>query len=165
MLPSLRNAIARIDVMQQGRSVSRGTGCVVAEGIALTALHVVADRTQPALAPHPGEIVLTFPGATVKAAIHADYWDRLADWALLRFDPPAGSNGSLRPLPQAELREDGWPWETFGFPDANPRDGMASLGEVSNRLGTLEGAPVFQLYSREGAAGRARRSRDSRAAR
>ena len=145
----IRSAIARIDVMQEGRPVSRGTGSLVAEGLVLTALHVVADRNQPALAPYPGEIVLTFPGGAVKASILQNYWDRLADWVLLRCETPP----PVQPLPLAELREDGIAWETYGFPDANPRDGMVNIGEVSNRLGALQGSPVFQLFSREAAAG------------
>ena len=139
--------------MQQGRCISRGTGFLVADGLVLTALHVVADRAQPSLATYPGEIVLTFPAGSATATIHEAYWDRLADWVLLRFETPAGCNGSLRPLPLAELREDGATWETYGFPDANPRDGMVNIGEVSNCLGTLEGNPVYQLFSREAAAG------------
>ena len=43
-------------------------------------------------------------------------------------------------------------WETYGFPDANPRDGMVNVGAVSNRMGTLEGNAVFQLFSQEAAA-------------
>ena len=58
MQPSLRNAIARIDVVQQGQIVSRGTGFLVADGLVLTALHVVADRNEPSLSPYPGEIPL-----------------------------------------------------------------------------------------------------------
>ena len=115
----------------------------------LTALHVVADRKQEFLAVYPGEIVLTFPTHSTRAVVHGNYWDRQADWALLRCEtsPP------IRPLPMAELREDGVAWETFGFPDANPRDGLATVGEVTNHLGTFEGNPAFQLYSREAAAG------------
>ncbi len=149
MQPIIRNAIARIDVIEDGRSLSRGTGFLVAEGIVLTALHVVADRNQPALAPYPGEILLTFPGGAVKAAIDGENWDRRADWVLLR----CASAPDARPIPQAELNDDGGTWETYGFPDANPRDGMANIGEVSNHLGTLDGNPVFQLFSREAAAG------------
>ncbi len=149
MKPRIREGIARIDVMQAGRSISRGTGTLVADGVVLTALHVVADRARELLSPYPGEILLTFPTQTTKATILESYFDRNADWVLLRCEiPPA-----IRPVPLAELREAGGPWETFGFPDANPRDGMVNIGEVSNPLATLEGNPVFQLYSREAAAG------------
>lgn len=149
MQPFIRAAIARIDVMQQDRSISRGTGFLVAEGLVLTALHVVADRTKEARTPYPGEIVFTFPGHTTKAVIHESYFDRMADWALLKCEtaPP------VRPIPLAEAPKDGAAWETYGFPDANPRDGMVNIGEVSNCLGTLDGNAVFQLFSREAAAG------------
>src|ERR1700680_3471297 len=139
MQPIIRNAIARIDVMQRGRSLSRGTGFLVADGLVLTALHVVADRTKESLTPYPGEIVLSFPSTSTKGSIYENYWDRLADWALLRCETTQGLDGAPRPLPIAELREDGATWQTYGFPDANPRDGMVNIGEVSNRQGTLEG--------------------------
>ncbi len=44
-------------------------------------------------------------------------------------------------------------WETFGFPDAESVDGMVMKGRVTNRLGTLEGNPAFQLFTDEAAAG------------
>ena len=149
MQSSTRAGIARIDVMQQGRSISRGTGFLAADGLVLTALHVVADRTKESLTPYPGEIVLTFPDHTTKAVIHENYFDRMADWALLKCEtaPP------VRPLPLAELRKGGIAWETYGFPDANPRDGLVNVGDVTNHQGILEGNSVFQLYSREAAAG------------
>ena len=149
MQPAIRNAIARIDVVQQGRGIGRGTGFLVADGLVLTLLHVVADRNRQSLAADPGGMVLHFPAASPKAGIDSGNWDRLADWVLLRFETPAEANGSMRPLPLAELRDDGMTWESYGFPDANPRDGMATLGQVSNHMGTLEGSPVFQLFSRE----------------
>jgi WD40 repeat protein len=150
MQSSTRAGIARIDVMQQGRSISRGTGFLVSGGIVLTALHVVADRTKESLTPYPGELVLTFPTHTTRAVIDENYFDRMADWAFLRCEtsPP-----HVRPLPLAELPGSGASWETFGFPDANPRDGMVNVGEVSNHLAMLEGNPTFQLFSREAAAG------------
>jgi len=80
--------------MQMGRSVSRGTGCLVADGLVLTALHVVADWSKQSLTPHPGEISLTFANGSVKASILEEYCDRLADWALLRCEslPPNTSH-------------------------------------------------------------------------
>ena len=94
----IRDAIARIDVMQAGKSISRGTGTLVGEGLVLTAFHVIADRRQdPPAALYPGEITLTFPNFTTKATLHGIYWDRIADWALLKCEeaPPA------RPVPLA----------------------------------------------------------------
>ena len=43
MLATLRRAIARIDIIQHGSSVSRGTGFLVARDLVLTAMHVVAE--------------------------------------------------------------------------------------------------------------------------
>ena len=150
MQSSLRAGIARIDVVHQGRSISRGTGFLVTDDLALTALHVVADRSKESLTLYPGEIVLTFPDhPTTRAVVHEHHFDRSADWALLKCETAP----AVRPLPLAELRTGGVAWETYGFPDASPRDGMVNIGEVSNHLGTWEGNPVFQLFSREAAAG------------
>src|SRR5580698_5789470 len=83
MEAGVRNAIARIEVIDNQRILSRGTGFLVADGLALTALHVVADRTKELLTPYPGEIVLSFPNLRTKAVIDQNHWDRAADWALL----------------------------------------------------------------------------------
>src|SRR5215831_2979666 len=148
MQSSIRQAITRIEVMQHGRSMSRGTGCLVAEGLVLTALHVIADRSKESLTLYPGEIVLTFPNHFTKAFVHETYFDRFADWVLLRCEAAL----PIRPLPVGELHQDGTPWETYGFPDANPH-GMTISGDIADCNGTLEGNPVFQLFSREAAAG------------
>src|SRR5215813_3610611 len=105
MQPSIRQAIARIEVKQQNGSLIRGTGCLVAEGLVLTALHVIADRSKESLTLRSGEIVLTFPNHSTKAFVHETYFDRLSDWALLRCEaaPP------IRPLPLPELHQDGTP--------------------------------------------------------
>src|SRR5262249_9599619 len=139
------------DIIQDGRSVSRGTGFLVADGLALTALHVVADRRSEALAPYAGEIVLTFPQhESVRASIYEPFWDRRADWAILKCEDAP----HVRPLPLgADLRSAGIEWQTYGFPDANPRDGMVTTGVVKNQSGELDGARVYQLFSQEAAAG------------
>src|SRR5258707_1926142 len=89
-----KHAVARIDVTQAGRNMSRGTGFVVGDGLVLTAMHVVADRKQPTLTLIPGEITLTFPGPTPISPVstriaRADLslWDARADWILLSTDP------------------------------------------------------------------------------
>src|ERR1019366_3597540 len=170
----IRDAIARIDVMQAGesggglrldgagesggglrldgagKSISRGTGCLVGDGLVLTAFHVIADRRQdPPEALYPGEITLTFPNFTTKATLHGVYWDRISDWALLKCEetPPA------QPVPLGILEKSKIDWETYGFPDANPRDGMVQVGSVTNYLGELEGCSVLQLFSDQAAAG------------
>ena len=62
MNPTIRQAIARIDVLQADQSASRGTGTLVTSDLVLTAMHVVADRKSPTLSLYPGAITLSFPG-------------------------------------------------------------------------------------------------------
>jgi WD40 repeat protein len=149
MEEAVRRAIARIDVIDGAQVLSRGTGFLVGPGLVLTALHVVANRNPDPPQFLPGRIVLTFPGATREARLHTSFWDRRADWALLTCDELPG----VRPLPLAELQRTGDAWETYGFPDANPRDGMVQRGTVENHLGDLDGVPAFQLFSLQAAAG------------
>ena len=145
----VRRAISRIDVIDGTQVLSRGTGFLVGPGLVLTALHVVANRHQDPPQFLPGRIVLTFPGGSREARVHPSFWDRRSDWALLTCDELEG----VRPLPMAELQQTGVSWETYGFPDANPRDGMVQRGSVENHLGDLEGVPAFQLFSHQAAAG------------
>lgn len=148
--PIVRSAIARIDIVQGGKSGSRGTGFLVAPDLVLTAVHVVADRSAATLTLLPGRITLTFPTHTTEATVVDGLVDPHADWVLLRCaTPPA----SVRPIPLADTVEDGALWETYGFPDANPRDGLAQIGTVTNATGTFEGVTAFQLFSDQAAGG------------
>lgn len=149
MEDAVRRAIARIDVVDGTQVLSRGTGFLVGPGLVLTALHVVANRHQDPPQFLPGRIVLTFAGGSREARLHPNFWDRRADWALLTCDELEG----VRPLPMADLQKSGDSWETYGFPDANPRDGMVQRGTIENHRGDLEGVPAFQLFSRQAAAG------------
>jgi len=159
MEAGVRNAIARIEVIENQRVLSRGTGFLVADGLALTALHVVADRTKELLTPYPGEIVLSFPNLRTKAVIDKNHWDRAGDWALLHCEAPVSAGNSPRPIAVAELREEGVEWETYGFPEAESVDGMVMRGRIANRLGTLEGNRAIQLFTEEAAAGQGARVR------
>ena len=74
----IRKAIARIEVVSDGPNPtvrSRGTGFLVADGIVLTALHVVANRRSDPPEPIPGCIRLTFPGMETEASIDAELFD------------------------------------------------------------------------------------------
>ena len=145
----VRNAIARIDVMQDGRSISRGTGTLIGQGTVLTALHVVADRHTDPPTPHNGQITLTFPGGTTSATILGRLQDARADWVILECaDPP-----EAEPVPMDSVDRDDIAWETFGFPDANPRDGMVQTGTIEAVHAELDGVPVHQLFSKQAAAG------------
>lgn len=148
MEPWIRNAIARIDVLQNGQSISRGTGTLIGPGRVLTALHVVANRQTDPPEPYPGEIVLTFPGGTT-SAVSSGLQDRKADWALLDCATPPAT----RPVQLDSAGDEDVSWETFGFPDANPRDGMVHTGTIEAIHAELEGVPVHQLYSKQAAAG------------
>jgi WD40 repeat protein len=149
MNPELRRAIARVDIVQNGRRVRRGTATLVADGLALTALHVVADRSGPEAIPHSGVIRLTFPGHHTTATIRDGCFDAAADWVLLQCDEPPRT----RPLPLGELEESHLSFETFGFPEAQAADGMVQTGRVENHDAELAGIKVFQLFSHQAAAG------------
>lgn len=134
MQPGIRGAIARIEGKLADGGSTRGTGCLVTEELVLTALHVVAFREAQTLTPKAAEFDLIFPSVSVKATIYAlelpagerdKYWDRDSDWILLKCATSPVVDGLPRPLPLSELHEDGGDWETFGFPDSNPMDGLA----------------------------------------
>lgn len=149
MNKQIRQAICRIDVTQDAGSVSRGTGTLVGPGLVLTALHVVADRRATPPARYPGKITLTFPDHQTEAEIHEAFMDPGADWVLLKCVQPP----TIEPVAMGRLKQSGIDWETYGFPDANPRDGMVQTGRVEAWDGQLEGSAALQLFSEEAAAG------------
>ncbi len=145
----VRNAIARIDVNDGGKNLSRGTGCLVADRLVLTALHVVANRFENPPAAYPGTITLTFPECKVEATLYETYYDPQGDWAILKCEESV----PIQPLPLADLRESGGEFVTYGFPDSQPVDGMIQTGTVENHHGQLNGIHAIQLYSKQAAAG------------
>jgi hypothetical protein len=138
--------VARIDV-----GPSRGTGFVVAEGLALTALHVLGERSRTPFTLY-GDILLTFQNGTASATLHEDFWDLNADWALLKFQMTSAA-AAPPVLPLADVPAKDTNWWTFGFPDANP-GGMVFVGQVSDPQADLQGAASLQLFSREAASGK-----------
>ncbi len=145
-----REAIARIEIVDAaGQVISRGTGTLVGPGLVLTALHVVADRRADPPQPLPGRIRLVFPTGQRDAEIHGTLMDARADWVLLRCEELP----NVPPVPLGRLTQAGVDWETYGFPDANPRDGMIQTGRVEAWDGELEGQAALQLFSMEAAAG------------
>lgn len=149
MEPLVRNAIARIDIMQDGRSVSRGTGTLVTDRLVVTALHVVADRAQQPPAPIAGTIRVTFPTGSCDAVVLREYVDTQADWALIECQAPP----RVRPLPLGELTSADSEFSTFGFPDAQPLDGMVHTGTLENSAAEIFGVRAIQLFSKQAAAG------------
>lgn len=114
-------------------------------------MHVVANRSASPPALIPGSIVVTFPTHKCAATVVDGRWDARSDWALLRCTPPPPPG--LRPVPLAEGAGDGAEWETFGFPEANSRDGLAQLGTLDHAAATFDGVAAYQLFSKQAAAG------------
>ena len=148
MDPIIRRAIAKIEIIQDGTISSRGTGTLVSDRLVLTALHVVADRKTGT--PKPGTIRLTFPTHTTEARLHSDHQDGRADWALLEC---AEAPSDIRPVPLNAVSTSGRSFETFGFPDTQPKDGMVQRGTVEDHNAALNGVAVVQLFSKQAAAG------------
>jgi len=144
-----RTPVARILVSAGAQIASRGTGTLVAPRLVLSALHVVANRRSDPPQPYPGEITLEFPGFTTKGSILPGAMDRTADWVLIECAeaPP------VTPMALAALQENAREWESFGFPDANARDGLLLTGNVLMYDGRLEDTPAHQLYCPQAAAG------------
>ena len=149
MLPEIRGTIARIEVRDGVRVLSRGTGFLVTDRLVLTAFHVVGDRTQRVLYEQQYGLFLCFPGLECPGRTVEGAWDAGADWALVECAEPP----KARPLPLADLSASGATWETFGFPDANPQDGMVCSGTVENPAGEIQGVVAMQLFSKQAAAG------------
>lgn len=147
-----RRAIVRLEVAEDGEVSSRGTGFLVAPELLLTALHVPADRTKIPPRPHTGELRAWFLGESEPrpARLLLEYSDAGDDFALLACTPPP----TAKPLPLGILEKSAVVWETHGFPDTTPVDGMGFGGEVRSHFGTYQGARAMQLYSLEAAAGK-----------
>jgi hypothetical protein len=143
-----RSAIAQVKV-KHGEKVIKGTAFLATANLALTALHVVADRHQEPPAFFKETIILRFPGYVTTATVVDGRWDREADWALLRCAQPSPNP----PLPLARPAEEKVEWTGFGFPEANPDDGMTPSGQVENLDGSVRGVRALELYSRQAAAG------------
>ena len=136
--------IARIEVRSGTQLVSRGTGTLVAPRLVLSALHVVANRRIDPPQPYPGELTLDFPDFTTTGAILAGAWDRATDWVLIECSeaPPA------TPMRLAALKESKRDWQSFGFADANARDGLLLTGTVMQCDGKLEGTRAHRVDAR-----------------
>ena len=119
----------------------------MAHDLVLTAFHVVADRNASSGPVPAGRIALTFPTHTTDATVvDVDRRaDPRADWILLRCQTPPTD---VRPIPLTDRVEGGASWETYGFPDANPRDGMVQSGRVKNASGDFDGVGRISCFPR-----------------
>lgn len=148
-----KHAIARCEASFRDGSTSRGTAFLVSKDLVLTAMHVVAqDRIakQPTFADRI-TLVFTQSGFETAATILKDRYDGDADWVLLRCaNPPAIS----RPLKFAWSGQHNTAnWQTFGYPAAEPENGMAISGSVRDHHARRGTKPAIQLFSEEAAAG------------
>lgn len=142
MEPEIRAAICKIEV-----GGSTGTGTLVAPGLVLTALHVVAERRDGK--PLPGPIKLSFPEGSFEATLIEGRFSSELDWALLR----CSTTPAAAPLPLAEARSSGVAFESFGFPEAQPLDGMVVAGTVANHAARYFQVAALQLFSEQAASG------------
>jgi len=147
MTPALRQAIAKVIIEPPGLEPVRGTAFLVAPGLVLTACHVVGIREQRRL--HTASIRLVFPSGESLGVVEPKLFDWEADWALLSCKPLP----KVRPIPLAILKRSGVEWNTHGFPDAQPVDGLVVRGEVTYHEGRYLGHEVFQLECVEAVAG------------
>ena len=143
----MRGAICRIDVLRDSKSMSRGTGTLVAPGIVLTALHLVADRHASPPRFFNGPITLTFPGHKTLGHVHG--LGAADDWVLLVCESPPPAI----PVPLGRLTQSHVEWETHGFPDSDPVNGELQAGTVEDYRGAVEGVAAFQLQGDEAVMG------------
>ncbi|RXT45671.1 effector-associated domain EAD1-containing protein [Bradyrhizobium betae] len=145
---STRAVIAQVTARSPAGLV-RGTAFLVAHDLVATALHNVADRNQEE-AVFFQDIKLTFPDHETAATPVKG--DRIADCMLLRCEvaPPSETH---TPLALRELHRSGGEWETYGYANMQPADGLTVSGDVTNHAGELFGGPAIQLYSKQLAGG------------
>ena len=142
MKATRRETICRIEA-----GGGHGTGFLLSPATVLTALHVVADRSVDP--PRPASsIVVRFRGTTCRGRVVEGLWDRHADWVVLELDRSI----EHKPMPLLVLQHGRPQWDAFGFPQANPT-GMLVDGDIVDLQSVYQGAPVFQLFSRQAAAG------------
>lgn len=139
----------------------RGTAFLVAPQLALTALHVIADRRTSPITPYRAlELVFAVsggsPGYSCTATWVPGAADARADWALLQLSEPLPPSLAepliLDELTAADLEGRELGWRTFGFPEAKP-DGLEIGGTIRSTEGAVDGSRALQLFSQEAAAG------------
>jgi S1-C subfamily serine protease len=141
----LTTAIVRI-LDQHGQTA--GTGFLLTgDGLIATCAHVVRSAGAG-----PGEIVrLVFhaTGDETAATVEPDGWraPEAEDVAILRPREPLPEGAEPLPLKSAASSAH-HPFETFGFPETNPDEGLWGEGTLLRQT-TLTGIKVIQLQSQE----------------
>ena len=144
----LKSIVVRILDTVGGDTV--GAGFVLnADGLIATCAHVVHDAGS---GPEKTvNIVFLHNGQPATATVLADAWrpPESTDIAILQLDSPLPKG--ITPLSLGSSRQvKGHAFETFGFPDSNPVNGIPGQGEFLERT-TLDGfnAPVITVRSQE----------------
>lgn len=117
--------IVRVFASLTSKSTSRGTGCVVGDGLVLTALHVITahlgDEPDTSIAIRIEQAV----GVELPATVVDRRFSVADDWVLLNCPGLRSA-----PVTTAAHGEDGEGWRSFGFPNVKP-DGMPFKGTVT----------------------------------
>ena len=140
---TLTDAIARIEVYAGKELRQRGTGFLVDAGHAVTALHVVADRSVSPPAQYGTRVVLRFGDDSTEATVLL--YDTAKDWALLGLKTAR----KVQPIALARLDrpvDRCWMW---GFAELNALNGKTFTGEIL-RVDAAFGdrSPMLEIDSR-----------------
>jgi hypothetical protein len=149
-----------------------GTAFLVSEKYALTALHVVADRTKIGDQGKPvfiEPITLYFIEANNQercARPVEGCWHILQDWVLLELCDPKTANpkfinltplplSNVTPLPRGELtkEDEHKEWKSIGYPAVGVGNITAAGGSIRYVSGRWENVHVYQLFCAEAGAG------------
>ncbi len=122
---------------------SRGTGTLVAPGVILTALHVVADGVGRPPVPDLEVSIEFSAGHRLPAKTLSGKFDIDDDWVLLNCPTVPGNVMPRNAGPKSATG----PWRSFGFPRSNPEDGFHLQGSILGEVTYAGVGKVLQLQS------------------
>src|SRR5262245_40828632 len=116
-----------------------GTAFLIAHGYALTALHVVGDRSRILRGERafyePIKLVFEGTAETISADV-PEFWNVEEDWALLKLSSKTPKG--VVPIPLASLQDGDTPiFEAFGYPIEHKR--LTIRGKVRDPNATYDG--------------------------
>ncbi|MBK9967227.1 MAG: trypsin-like peptidase domain-containing protein [Holophagales bacterium] len=141
-------SVGRVEVQRHSGWIPAGTGFVVGKDLVLTALHVVADRAAPILAPRgPLRIVLGATGSGTRREVGlrlGENRDPDDDWAALATEE-AVDVAPLALSARLPVEKEGW-W-TFGYPRLNDKDGLSAVAELRDPHSVYDRGTAVSLVS------------------
>jgi WD40 repeat protein len=143
----LQKSIVRI-LRENGDTA--GTGFLLNDtGLIATCAHVIWNEGGPR--PRPEKITLVFHaiGETRQATVLPDWWRsaQADDVAIVQLDGPLPEGVAAIPLGSTQGTSE-HPFDAFGFPQSNPKDGIWGQGTIL-RATKLQSIQVLQLSSKE----------------